>query len=118
MRRFQDAKALGAASAEEWIKGLASQGQERLEDIIRWEQWESKGGLKKIKSRHPKPIYSGPLPVSKKTIPNVKDESHSDRSTPQSMGSSTRHDAGYIGASAKLPNRPVHLTQPNSDTSM
>ena len=117
MRRFDDAKALGAASAEEWIKGLTIQGQERLEDIIRWEQWESKGGLKKMKSRHPKPIYSGPVPLSKR-IPNAKDESHSERSTPQSTGSSIRHDVGHIGASANLPKRPAHVTDPNSGTSM
>ena len=92
MRKFEDVKALGSASAEEWIKGLASQGQERLEDNIRWEQWESRGGLKKVNSRYqPKP---GPLDAvsSANRTALVKDERNSERSTPQSTISSIRQD--------------------------
>ena len=78
-RQFEEARELGTASAEEWTKGLASQGQERLEDLIRWEQWESRGGLKKVNIR---PQPKAPINVGNKI---VKVESHSDRSTPQSM---------------------------------
>jgi len=108
IRRFEDAKALGTGPAEEWIKGLAGQGHERLEDVIRWEQWESKGGLKRVNSRHhPKPVPSGVVPTSKKPIP-IKDETHSERSTPQSTVSSARHDGGHTSAVANLSIDDVH----------
>ena len=73
--QFRTAKELGVASAEEWTKGLAPKGQQCLEEIIRWEQWDSKGGLKLLNSR----------PDSKAVISRVKGKTHSDRSSPQSM---------------------------------
>ena len=79
-RQFEAAKDLGVASAEEWTKGLAHQGQQCLEDTIRWEQWESKGGLKSLNS-HSK---------SKAVISSAKGGTYSDRSTPQSMAFSTK----------------------------
>ena len=42
---------LGTASADEWSKGLADEGKERISDAMRWEQWEAKGGLKKVNAR-------------------------------------------------------------------
>ncbi|MCJ1378365.1 hypothetical protein MMC17_001463 [Xylographa soralifera] len=50
-RQLQCAKELGSGSAEEWIKGLENEGQEKCNDIARWEQWEVKGGLKKVNVR-------------------------------------------------------------------
>lgn len=118
IRRFEDAKALGAAPAEEWTKGLAGQGQEHLEDIIRWEQWESKGGLKKVNSRHhPKPIPSEAISTGKKAI-HVKDEVDSDRSTPQSVVSSTRIDAYHNSAATSQSTDHVHLIPSRADKSM
>ena len=81
-RQFETVKELGIASAEEWTKGLASQGRQCLEDIIRWEQWESKGGLMILNWR----------PSSKAVIPNVKAGTYSDRSTPQTMAFSTKSE--------------------------
>lgn len=81
-RQFETAKELGAASAEEWTKGLARQGQLCLEDIIRWEQWDSKGGLKSLDSR----------PNPKAIISSVKGETYSDQSTPRSMAFSTKSE--------------------------
>lgn len=81
-RQFESAKEFGVASAEEWTKGLAHQGQQCLEDIIRWEQWDSKGGLKKVNSRL----------NTKAIIFNAKGEIYSDRSTPQSMTVSTKSE--------------------------
>lgn len=46
--RLNDARELGIPSAEEWFKGLEMEGKERREDVVRWEQWEAKGGLKKV----------------------------------------------------------------------
>lgn len=88
-RQWEEVKELGAAPAEEWTKGLAGRGQKRLDDTIRWEQWESKGGLKKLN-----------LPRQLKTVTSVvsanmaKTEDHSDRSTPQSMVFPTRSEGG------------------------
>lgn len=98
-RQFESAKELGVASAEEWTKGLAHQGQQYLEDIIRWEQWDSKGGLKNVNSRpNPKPFISG-----------VKGGTSSDRSTPQSMAFSTKSEgdrASPLATSASTPSFP------------
>ena len=81
-RQFGTAKELGVASVEEWIKGLAHQGQQCLEDIIRWEQWDSKGGLKTVNSR----------PNSKAVTSSAKGDTSSDRSTPQSMAASAKSE--------------------------
>ena len=81
-RQFESAKELGVASAEEWTKGLAHRGQQCLEDIIRWEQWDSKGGLKKVISRL----------NTKAVIFNAKGETYSDQSTPQSRAVSTKSE--------------------------
>lgn len=91
-RQLESAKEL--ASAEEWTKGLARQGQERLEDILRWEQWESKGGLKKVNLRpSPKATIAGAVTAGSRST-SEKGEYHSNRSTPQSMAFSTRFEAG------------------------
>jgi hypothetical protein len=42
---FEDAKSLGAATAEEWLKGLEERGKEKRYDGARWERWENSGGL-------------------------------------------------------------------------
>ncbi|CAD6593374.1 MAG: hypothetical protein ASARMPRED_007438 [Alectoria sarmentosa] len=100
-RQFETAKELGVASAEEWTKGLAHQGQQCLEDIIRWEQWDSKGGLKNVNS----------CPTSKAAVSSVKGGSCSDRSTPQSMAFSTKSDgdeASPLATSASTPSFQYH----------
>ncbi|KAL9022618.1 MAG: hypothetical protein Q9185_000196 [Variospora sp. 1 TL-2023] len=50
-QQLDEVAELGAASADEWSKGLAGEGKERINDAIRWEQWEAKGGLKKVNVR-------------------------------------------------------------------
>lgn len=81
-RQLETAKELGVASAEEWTKGLAHRGQQYLEDIVRWEQWDCKGGLQYVNSRpNPKAVTS-----------SAKSEPYSDRSTPQSMAASTKSE--------------------------
>lgn len=55
-KRLNEARSLGAASADEWFKGLPTEGKARIDDSTRWEQWEFKGGLKKINVRPPPKI--------------------------------------------------------------
>ena len=50
---MEEVRELGSASTEEWIKGLANEGKDRVTDAVRWEQWEVKGGLKKVNARPP-----------------------------------------------------------------
>lgn len=50
-RQLTEVRELGSASAEEWIKGLPREGKDHVSDAIRWEQWEAKGGLKKVNAR-------------------------------------------------------------------
>ncbi|KAI4178438.1 MAG: hypothetical protein L6R41_008393, partial [Letrouitia leprolyta] len=50
-QKLDQVKELGAASADEWSKGLAEEGRERINDTVRWEQWEARGGLKKVNLR-------------------------------------------------------------------
>ena len=50
---FEEVKALGEGSTEEWLKGLPSRGDALLTDYSRFENWELKGGLKKVNARNP-----------------------------------------------------------------
>ena len=52
-QRLDDVQELGTASADEWSKGLGEEGRERMNEVLRWEQWEAKGGLKKVNARPP-----------------------------------------------------------------
>ncbi|KAL9085355.1 MAG: hypothetical protein Q9165_007646 [Trypethelium subeluteriae] len=47
-RQLRNTQALGPAAAEEWGKGLASTGKERLLDAARWERFETRGGVDSI----------------------------------------------------------------------
>lgn len=49
-REFDEVKALGSATAEEWVKGLEANGKEKLADAARWEQWEMSGGLRMLRT--------------------------------------------------------------------
>ncbi|KAI4281101.1 MAG: hypothetical protein L6R38_003933 [Xanthoria sp. 2 TBL-2021] len=50
-RQLVDVQELGTASTDEWSKGLDEEGHNRMDDAQRWEQWEAKGGLKKVNKR-------------------------------------------------------------------
>lgn len=107
-KRLNEAKCLGAASAEEWFKGLPTEGKGRIDDATRWEQWEFKGGLKKINLRPPpKALVEG---VASKTSVNghqSKDEVPSEWSTPQ-LGSVSARPNGEYGTS--VPSAPLDST--------
>ena len=84
-RRLAEARALGAPSVEEWMKGLTSEGKERHDDAVRWEQWEARGGLKKVNAKAPVKHSSTPA-LSKIAPTNLqKAEDHSSRSTPHNL---------------------------------
>lgn len=111
-RQLDDARELGSASAEEWIKGLDRLGKERLHDATRWEQWEAKGGLKKVNLRpHLRAIATtGPATV----VPNImstKDDAHSERSTPQSMPFSGRYPGEHGSPAPSLSTDSPYSTQ-------
>lgn len=108
-KRLNEAKGLGAASAEEWCKGLPTEGKGRIDDATRWEQWEFKGGLKKINLRPPpKAIVEG---VASKSCVNghqSKGEVHSDWSTPQLDSVSARPNGAYGISEPSAPLDPTH----------
>jgi len=47
-QEFDDVKAMGSATAEEWIKGLEGRGRERRNYAVRWERWEASGGVARM----------------------------------------------------------------------
>ena len=57
-RRFEIVKENGSDSASQWIEGLEAEGQEKLQEIAKWEQWESKGGLRKVNAKQGVKIVS------------------------------------------------------------
>lgn len=108
-QRLNDARELGNASAEEWIKGLDGEGKERLQEAARWEQWEARGGLRKVNLRPQSKATAIPGLVKGPNVGKLKDEelrngdtktenfrsdaiksdAHSNLSTPQGMRAST-----------------------------
>lgn len=52
-QEFFKVKALGSGTAEEWIKGLETRGTDKRLDLVRWERWESSGGVQRMRSEEP-----------------------------------------------------------------
>lgn len=46
--KLDSVRELGAATAEEWFKGLELDGKEKSADTARWEHWEFAGGFQMI----------------------------------------------------------------------
>ena len=44
-KQFEEAKELGTAAAEEWIKGLEARGKQLMADASRWEKWQAAKGI-------------------------------------------------------------------------
>ncbi|EKD16297.1 f-box domain containing protein [Drepanopeziza brunnea f. sp. 'multigermtubi' MB_m1] len=64
-REFEDVKAMGSATAEEWLKGLDGRGKERRNDAARWERWELGGGMERLRDIHPQqPTNPCPPPIT------------------------------------------------------
>ena len=95
-RQLDDVKDLGPASAEEWIKGLDGEGKERINDAMRWEQWEAKGGLKKVNHRpHLKVLATNSPTDAAPSAATAKGEIQSEQSTPQSNPFPVRYNGEY-----------------------
>lgn len=57
-------KSMGAATVEEWLKGLEGRGHERRGDALRWENWAASGGVSQMRNiLYPGYRPSVPLPV-------------------------------------------------------
>ena len=76
-----EVKELGSGPVEEWIKGLDAEKKTSMQDAARWEQWEAKGGLKKVNQRpsarsgpsQKHPIATAALPISSQpTTPSLQ----------------------------------------------
>ncbi len=93
-KEFEEVKELGSATAGEWIKGLDEIGKDRLCDASRWEQWEAKGGLRKVNQKPPpktktsQAVAAVPSSLPPMVIAAVT-ESPSERSTPISFSNTT-----------------------------
>ncbi|KAL8791050.1 MAG: hypothetical protein Q9213_000257 [Squamulea squamosa] len=59
-QQLDNVRELGTAPTDEWSKGLNDMGGERRLDAVRWEQWEAKGGLRKVNTR-PQSKIAAPL---------------------------------------------------------
>lgn len=95
MLRLENARELGNASTDEWIKGLDSEGKDRLNEAVRWEQWDAKGGLRKVNLRsHSKSAIAQGSTFNGTKASNIKGGTPSDRSTPQGIRLSTICSAG------------------------
>lgn len=62
-QEFFSVKTMGAATAEEWLKGLDGRGKERRNDPAKWENWALANGLSQMRNVL-YPGYRPPEPVS------------------------------------------------------
>jgi hypothetical protein len=49
-KEFFEIKAMGAGTAEEWLKGLDKRGKEKRNDAFKWERWEQIGGVRRMQT--------------------------------------------------------------------
>lgn len=46
---YLQVKNMGSATLDEWLKGLEARGKQAKTDALRWERWETKGGIQKMR---------------------------------------------------------------------
>jgi hypothetical protein len=100
-REFDEVKALGSATAEEWVKGLETNGKEKLADAARWEQWEMSGGLKILRTAQHQET-EGSFPHTSAMNQEVKGSSldtDSEGSAHMNHGRAESNDNGLNGSS-------------------
>ncbi|TKA73114.1 hypothetical protein B0A49_06354 [Cryomyces minteri] len=101
-REFEEAKTLGPAAVEEWLKGLEGVGKDRLHDALRFERWEAKvsASAASLQLLPPKPTT---------LIDSNNKQTPVDRSRP--IPSSVSMSETQLTASHPLPQRPYPTTQ-------
>lgn len=104
-QEFFNVKAMGAATAEEWLKGLEGRGLERRNDALRWENWAAANGLSQMSNLlYPGYRPSVPVPLGVATgprttvgtgsvvqIPGLNSTSNLSRTATPSISSSQRN---------------------------
>lgn len=87
--RLDRAREFGSASAEEWIKGLDSEVKERMNEVALWEQWEARGGLRKVNLRpHSRAIMPPRSLATKSKADKTKSDDVKSESARQDSGKS------------------------------
>ncbi|OIW34739.1 hypothetical protein CONLIGDRAFT_568200, partial [Coniochaeta ligniaria NRRL 30616] len=61
-QEFISVKALGSGTMEEWLKGLESRGQSRLNESRKWEKWANTGSLQQVRQMTDPYIPNGTAP--------------------------------------------------------
>lgn len=109
LKDFDEVKTMGSAAAEEWVKGLDQEGKDKMSDAARWEQWEAKGGLRRVNLRPAlKATSSQPLhtsngasasPLESTAVNDVR----SDRSTPVSTHVPAERSGATLSPAPSIP---------------
>ncbi|KAK8197244.1 uncharacterized protein BKA78DRAFT_75054 [Phyllosticta capitalensis] len=63
-RQSEEARSLGPAAGEEWLKGLEHVGKQRLIDAERWERWERTRGMQESGTSNSKSNSPAPPPAN------------------------------------------------------
>ncbi|TVY75595.1 hypothetical protein LSUE1_G008463 [Lachnellula suecica] len=116
-KEFDNVKALGSATAEEWLKGLDERGKEKRNDAARWERWDLVGGvanMRKVYHETPKPEgqNGGVLSIKAKTgSPAINGINPVFPFQPPSLVQQSRQ---YPGFQAPQSTQPIHTIFPTN----
>ncbi|KAF2973114.1 hypothetical protein GQX73_g489 [Xylaria multiplex] len=78
---FASVRAMGEATAEEWLKGLEGRGKENRTDYLRWEKFEMSGGLLRMRQR----LSSDITEVNSKNNEAIKEPSVEKQEDPREL---------------------------------
>lgn len=84
-RELLEVREMGPGTVTEWLKGLPARGSGIRQEVLKWEKWESLGGLAKMCSQ----LYPGYVKDVVSTLP-----------------ASTTHAPSSDSSSSMLPNQP------------
>jgi hypothetical protein len=102
-REFDVVKAMGSATAEEWVKGLEGRGRERRNDAVRWERWEVSEGVTRMRT----------MGTNGTQIPDRQSSTHSLPSTSTTPAPTTNgHISMYPGHNGIHQSKSLQSTQP------
>ena len=74
LKEFDNLKQYGQSTVEEWMRSLIAKKETEESDVVRWEQWETKGGLRKVNVRHHIKSAPSTRQSSTSTIPSTRSE--------------------------------------------